>query len=108
MLFDVQSTDAATLALADGTPLLSYFSPPITNETLVSSAILQTLSDSSLETCGRACLSDRACLSFVFSVFSSNCELYLVAVTEDNTVTTEGAVLYQKLQDRVNYIILLA
>ena len=102
VLFNVESADAATLALADGTPLFSYFESPVPDLSLAPSALLQQLS-ASLSECGRACLADRTCLAFSFPVLSSNvCELYLAIQTEPNRMVTAGAQYYQKLQDRVS------
>lgn len=103
MLFNVQSADAATLALADGTPLLSYFDSPIVDLALLSSALLQQLPGSvTLNDCGRACLSDRTCLAFSLNLSSSICELYLATQTAENSEATQGVDYYQKLQDRVS------
>ena len=104
MLFNVQPTDVTVLALADGTSLLSYYTPPLTDLTLAPSALLQRLPrNSSLEDCGRACLSDRTCLSLSIDVVTNVCELYLATQSEGNSVITQGANYYQKLQDRVSY-----
>lgn len=103
VLYNVQSADAATLALADGTPLLSYFDLPVTNLTLESSALLQLVPGFvSLDGCGRACLSARTCLAFSIAVSSGVCELYLVTQTPDNGIPMEGFDYYQKQQDRVS------
>ena len=105
VLYNVQSTDAATLALADGTPLLSYFDPPMSNATLEASALLQELTGFvSLDGCGRGCLSARTCLAFSIAVSSGVCQLYLATQTPDNLVSMEGFDYYQKQQDRVSVI----
>ncbi len=96
-------TDVATLALADGTPLLSYFNAPIANLSLVSSALLQQLPGMvSLNDCGRACLSDRTCLAFSIAFSNGLCDLYIATETPENSVMTQGADYYQKQQDRVS------
>ncbi len=57
VLFNVQSADAATLALADGTPLLSYFGSATPDVALAPSVLLQQFTGSAEVTeCGRACL----------------------------------------------------
>ena len=104
MFFNVQSTDAATLALADGSSVLSYYTSPVEDLTLSSSALLQMLPDTSfLNDCGRACLSNEACLSFSYDVSNSNrCQLYLATQTPNNSVVMLGVNYYQKLLDRVS------
>lgn len=104
MLFNVQSADPATLALADGTPVLSYYTAAIANTSL-SSSLLQNLS-SSLSGCARACLSDRSCLSFSIHEPSSVCSLYLATLTSQNVIDSDGVDHYQKLQDAVSINIL--
>ena len=104
MLFNVQSADAATLALADGTPLLSYFDPPIPDLALVPAVLLQRFSGSmvTLTSCGRSCLSDRTCMAFSIDLLNNMCELYLANITPENSVVSLGTDYYQKLQDRVS------
>lgn len=104
MLFNVLRTDVATLALADGTPLLSYFNTPIANLSLESSALLQQLPGAvSLNDCGRACLSDRTCLAFSFDISSGLCDLYIATETPENSVFMEGVDYYEKQQARVSF-----
>lgn len=100
--YDVQPADAATLALADGTPLLSYFAAAVADLTLDSSAVLQVLGSVSLETCGRACLSARPCLAFSVPTSAGLCELYIATQTPENSVSMTGVNYYQKLQDQVS------
>jgi hypothetical protein len=108
VLFDVQSADAATLALADGTPLLSYFDPSVSNLTLTSSVLLQRFTVSvTLTGCGRSCLSDRTCLAFSVDLIGSVCELYLAIQTLDNTVSTPEANYYQKILESVSWHIMM-
>lgn len=105
MLYNVQSADAATLALADGTSLLSYYDPPVSNLTLQSSALLQLVPGFvSLDGCGRRCLSERTCQAFSIAVSSGVCRLYLATRTPDNEMPMEGADYYQKQQDRVSRV----
>lgn len=101
MLFNVQSADAATLALADGTPLLSYFDSPVSGLVLLPEVLLQRFSVT-LTGCARSCLSDRTCLSFAIDLVNSVCELYLASQTPDNSMAIPGVDYYQKLQDRVS------
>lgn len=102
MLFNVQPADAATLALADGTPLLSYFASPVSGVALTPAALLRRVSGSvTLTGCGRSCLSDRTCLAFSVDLGNDVCELYLASQTDENSIATPGADYYQKLQDRV-------
>lgn len=101
--FDVRNTDVARLAVADGTPILSYFDTPIANLSLVASALLQQLPDTStLNDCGSACLSDRACLAFSINQ-SGVCDLYIAIRTPENSVLAEGAQYYQKQEERVSF-----
>ena len=105
VLFNVQSTDVSVLALADGTPLLSYFDSPITSLSLLPSALLQQLPGSvSLNECGRACLSDRTCLAFSNDIINGSCDLYIETQTPENSLITQGVDYYQKLQDRVSWL----
>lgn len=103
MLFNVLRTDVSTLALADGTPLLSYFDSPIADLSLVPSALLQQLPGmASLNDCGRACLSDRTCLAFSIDLSNGLCDLYVATQMPENSVITQGMDYYQKQQDRVS------
>lgn len=105
MLYNVQSADAATLALADGTPLLSFFDTPVPDIALLPEVLLQRFTGSIMLTgCGRSCLSDRTCLAFSVDLFNNVCELYLATLTEENSLATPGAEYYQKLQDSVSYL----
>ena len=99
IFYTVESADPAMLALADGTPLFSYFSSPVSNTTLTSSTLLQSLTGLSLEECATRCLSDQACLAFARTV--SVCELYLVSDDGMNSQFTSEAEYYEKLQEQV-------
>ena len=102
MLFNVQSADPATLATADGTPPLSFYTASISNTSLSSSFLLQSLF-TSFSGCARSCLSDRACLSFSFkNSVGVACNLFIATLTADNAINSEGSEHYQKLQDAVN------
>lgn len=101
VLFNVQAADPATLALADGTPLFSYFDPPTADLTLTAEALLLEPLVATLAECGRACLSDRTCLAFS-QLSNSTCELYQAIQTEQNSVPTPVAQYYQKIGDRVS------
>ena len=102
VLYSIQSANAADLALAaEGASLFGYFSTPVRDLTLMPSAILRFLTDSTLEGCGTACLSDQACLSFAHDVVTSLCQLYLVTRSGANSVTQTGPVYYEKFQAMV-------
>lgn len=102
VLFNVQPADAATLALADGTPLLSYFASPQSDMALAPAALLRRVSGSvTLTLCGRSCLSDRTCLAFSINLGNDVCELYLASQTDGNSLATPGAEYYEKLQEMV-------
>ncbi len=77
------------------------------NQTLQASALLQAPQGiQSLEECGRACISDRNCLSFSFGTMDTDtmvtCELYLAVQAEGIIVETLGLSYYEKIQDRVS------
>ena len=105
VLYGVQSANAADLALAaEGASLFGYFMPPVTDFALVPSAILRFVTDATLETCGMACLSDQACLSFAHDESSSLCQLYLATSDGTNSITQTGSVYYEKYQAMVSEI----
>ena len=67
------------------------------------SAILRFLTDTTLDGCAMACLSDQACLSFAHDVTSSLCQLYLVTDDGTNSVAQTGPVYYEKFQAMVSF-----
>ena len=104
MTYSVQPADVATLATADGTPALEYFSNPLPNTALTASALLSELTITSpdvLDGCARACLSDQACLSFATDGTTS-CELYLAVQSSENTLIQIGKSYYEKNLDEVS------
>ena len=103
VLYSVQSANAADLALAaEGASLFGYFTSPVSDFALVPSAILRFVTDATLETCGMACLSDQACLSFAHDETSSLCQLYLTTSDGTNSVAQTGPVYYEKHQAMVS------
>ena len=101
--YSIQSASAADLALAvDGVSLFDYFTSPITDFTLMPSAILRFEVGFTLQSCATACLSDQACLSFAHDVSTSLCQLYLTIMDGTNSVFQTGPVYYEKLQAMVS------
>ena len=104
MNYTVQSADAASLATADGTPPLDYFSSPTSNTALNESVLLMEVeiatSADRLEACTRACLSDQACRSFA-SDGVAFCQLYLSTRTADTAVMRGGVNYYEKNENMV-------
>ena len=102
--FTVQSADAASLATADGTPPLDYFSSPTSNMALNESVLLVEVeiatSGDRLEVCTTACLSDQACRSFA-SDGVAFCQLYLSTQTADTVVMRGGVSFYEKNENMV-------
>ncbi len=98
--YSVQSADPATLALASGTSLLSFYTNPTPNSALPSSEFLQILV-APLNDCATACLSNQACQSF--SHLGSNCELYFTAASQGvEPLIVIGADYYEKIQEMVS------
>ena len=102
--YTVQSADAASLATADGTPPLDYFSSPTSNTALNESVLLMEVeiatSADRLGACTRACLSDQACRSFA-SDGVAFCQLYLSTRTADTAVMRGGVSYYEKNENMV-------
>ena len=98
--YTIQKADVATLATADGTPVLDYFSDQEPDISLSNSTLLSEPTVSSLDECARGCLSDEACLSFS-SDSSSFCQLYLAVRTTETEISQPGAGYYVKDQNRV-------
>ena len=100
LTYSVQSANAATLALASGTPLLDFYTDPTPNTDLSSQAQLQTL-QGSLDDCATACLGNEACRSF--SIASTNCELYFTSSSQGAApLVAIGTDYYEKIQELVS------
>ena len=100
--YSVQSADPASLALVGGASVLSYFTTPTPNTTIATSLLLRGIS-ADLNGCGRACLADRACLSFSIHEASSTCNLFLVIVSDSNRLPVTGFDYYQKMEEEVGH-----
>ena len=100
LTYSVTSTNAATLALASGTPLLDFYTDPTPNTALSSQAQLQTL-QGSLNDCARGCLGNEACRSF--SISGTNCALYFTSSSQGAApLVAIGTNYYEKIQELVS------
>ena len=100
LTYSVQPVNIATLATADGTPVLDFFSTPIPDVVPSSSLIVSEPSvppgSSDVTTiCASECLADQACLSFATDD-ATYCRLYLAILTPGNSVSLPGANYYAK------------
>ncbi len=104
--YSVQPADIATLATADGTLILEFFSSPLPDTALPSSALLSepvvspSVPGGVLNECARLCLSNEACLSFS-SDGVAFCQLYLSLLVTEGTTAQAGAGYYEQDQDMV-------
>lgn len=110
--FSVQPADIATLATADGAHILDFFSSPVQDTALPSSALLSepvivpSTPGGVLNECARLCLSDEACLSFS-SDGVTFCQLYLSLMATTGSITQAGASYYEKDSESVRHQISL-
>ena len=105
LTYSIQSVNIATLATADGTPVLDFFSPPIPDSVLPESLVLSEPSvppgsSDVIDFCARECLADQACLSFATD--GVNCLLFLAFPTPENSEPLPGVSSYAKDVDRVS------
>ena len=98
--YSVQSTDAATLALASGRPLLDFYTTPTSNTALSSQSQLQAL-QGSLSSCATSCLGNEGCRSF--SISGNDCRLYFTSSSLGaETVVAIGTDYYEKIEELVS------